>query len=48
MKLEYTDELCGESYDHDLKLISEGDDGSKSWECRRCGAEVIEDPEDEL
>ncbi len=37
------DELvCGESYDHDLRLIDERD-GWRTSECRECGAEIIED-----
>lgn len=41
------DELvCGESYDHDLRLIDEAD-GCSTWECRECGAEIYEDPDDE-
>lgn len=35
-------EICGESYDHDLELIDERA-GCRSYECRTCGAEIIED-----
>jgi hypothetical protein len=38
------EEICGESYDHDLSLISERD-GCRTYECRRCGAEIWEDDE---
>lgn len=41
-----TEPVCGESYDHDLRLIDEAD-GYATWECRECGAEVVEEPEDE-
>lgn len=36
---------CGESYDHDLRLVSFVE-GSRCWECRECGAEICEDEED--
>ena len=36
---------CGEEYEHDLHLLGEGD-GYKTWECRNCGAEIDEGPED--
>lgn len=39
------DEVCGEAYDHDLRPISERD-GACTYECRRCGAEVISETAD--
>jgi hypothetical protein len=38
------DEVCGETYDHDLETTYEGEDG-RTYVCRRCGAEIWEDPE---
>ena len=38
-------EICGESYDHDLRFIDERD-GIRTYECRGCGAEIIEEDED--
>ncbi len=38
-----TEPVCGESYDHDLRLIDERD-GSATYECRDCGAEVLTEP----
>ncbi len=38
--------ICGESYDHTLKLIDERD-GTASYECTECGAEVFDPPLDE-
>jgi hypothetical protein len=35
------DEVCGETYDHDLTLIDERD-GEATYECRVCGAEIAE------
>lgn len=35
------EEVCGESYDHDLRVIDERD-GTVTYECRNCGAEIIE------
>jgi len=35
------EEICGWSYDHDLVLVHE-DPGLTQWECRRCGAEIVE------
>jgi hypothetical protein len=35
-------EGCGWEYDHDLRLIGEGD-GERTYECRRCGAEIFEE-----
>lgn len=40
------EEVCGESYDHDLVLLDERD-GYATYECRRCYAEIYEDPEDD-
>ena len=37
------DAVCGESFDHDEELISEGEDGSKTFQCRTCGAELFEE-----
>lgn len=36
------DEICGESYDHDLTVLSD-EDGILVEECRECGAEIITD-----
>jgi hypothetical protein len=41
------EEVCGVSYDHRLKLIDERD-GSRSYECEECGAEVLEDDEEAM
>lgn len=38
--------ICGESYDHTLSLIDERD-GSRTYECRSCGAEIVEDDDEE-
>lgn len=32
---------CGEVVDHDLRLIDDRD-GARSYECKRCGAEIVE------
>jgi hypothetical protein len=40
-----TAEVCGESFDHDLRLIDEPD-GYATYECRTCGAEVFTEPDD--
>lgn len=37
--------VCGESYDHTLKLVGERD-GWSTYECTECGAEITEGPED--
>jgi predicted RNA-binding Zn-ribbon protein involved in translation (DUF1610 family) len=37
--------VCGETYDHDLRLIDKRD-GTATYECRECGAEVIDDDEE--
>lgn len=34
-------EVCGETFDHDLREISAG-----TYECRRCGAEIFEEVTD--
>lgn len=39
-------ETCGESYDHDLRLIDEAD-GYATYECRKCGAEVTTEPDNQ-
>ena len=36
------EDVCGETYDHNLRLIGEGD-GEATYECRECGAEVFEE-----
>lgn len=41
-----TEPACGESYDHDLRLI-DGREGYATYECRECGAEVATEPDDE-
>ncbi len=38
--------VCGESYDHDLRLIDERD-GYATYECRKCGAEVVTEPDEQ-
>lgn len=35
------EEVCGETFDHDLREISAG-----TYECRRCGAEIFEEVTD--
>ncbi len=37
--------ICGETYDHTLKLI-DSRDGSSTYECTECGAEIHEDDEE--
>jgi hypothetical protein len=41
-----TEPVCGESYDHDLRLIDERD-GYATYDCRECGAEVLTEPDAE-
>ncbi len=41
-----TEPVCGESNDHDVRLIDERD-GYATYECRECGAEVVTEPDDE-
>ena len=36
------EDVCGETYDHDLRLI-EDRDGMRTYECRECGAEIVVD-----
>lgn len=43
--IEDDDWVCGESFDHDLRLISEGD-GQRTYECQNCGAELWEEDDD--
>jgi hypothetical protein len=38
------DEICGETYDHDLTLIDERD-GEATYECQVCGAEITDTPD---
>jgi hypothetical protein len=40
------EDVCGDSYDHDLDLIDERD-GYCSYVCRTCGAEILTEPEPE-
>lgn len=35
-------DVCGFTYDHDLRLIGERD-GWFTYECRECGAEIFEE-----
>ena len=42
---EYEGDVCGESYDHNLRLIDERD-GCRTYECRTCGAEIFEDDDE--
>lgn len=37
---------CGVSYDHTLKLIDERD-GSRTYECTECGAEIYDEDEEQ-
>ena len=39
-------EVCGESYDHDLRLIDERD-GFATYACRECGAEIFTEPDED-
>lgn len=39
-------EECGYSFDHDEDLLSEGEDGSKTFLRRNCGAELFEEPDE--
>ena len=41
---EETEDVCGETFDHDVVVTYDEPDGMM-WECRRCGAEVWEDYE---
>lgn len=41
-----SDDICGETFDHDLRLIDERD-GDRSYECRVCGAEIYESDDQE-
>lgn len=41
------DWVCGESYDHTLRLLSEGEDGTQNFECTECGAEIWDKDSDE-
>jgi hypothetical protein len=36
--------VCGESYDHQLRLIDERD-GYAAYECIECGAEILTEPD---
>lgn len=40
------DDVCGETIDHDLREMGSAD-GITTYECRRCGAEIIEDKEEQ-
>lgn len=40
------DPVCGETYDHTLRLLDERD-GYATYECTECGAEVYEEPDGE-
>jgi hypothetical protein len=42
---EGNEEVCGESYDHDLRIVDERD-GIVAYECRNCGAEIAAEPDD--
>jgi predicted SprT family Zn-dependent metalloprotease len=37
-------DVCGETYDHKLRLIDK-QDGVSTYECRECGAEIFEEDE---
>lgn len=43
MKIELTDEMCGESYDHDFDPADVEEWPEGPWVCRRpeCGAEIF-------
>lgn len=40
-------EVCGETFDHDLLVVGVRD-GIRTYECRRCGAEVFTDEDEYL
>lgn len=40
------DWVCGESYDHDLRLVGESG-GQRTYECGNCGAEIWEEDDDD-
>lgn len=42
-----TEEVCGETYDHDLREVDRRD-GWVTWECHGCGAEILEEEEMEM
>ncbi|MEU6261831.1 hypothetical protein [Saccharopolyspora shandongensis] len=46
-EMEAEDFVCGESFDRDEELIAEGEDGSKTFQCRTCGAELFEGPDND-
>lgn len=35
---------CGFTYDHDIEITHEDQDGYLTWVCRRCGGEGWEEP----
>lgn len=39
------DDVCGETIDHDA-VLRDDRDGIKVYDCRRCGAEIIEEDEE--
>lgn len=39
-------DVCGETYDHRLDLIAERD-GWRTYSCRECGAEIIDEADDD-
>lgn len=43
------EDVCGETYDHTLKLIDEvGEaDGYGAYECTECGAEIVTEPDED-
>jgi hypothetical protein len=40
------EETCGWSFDHDIEIVYEGEDGTQ-WVCRNCGAEGWDEPDTE-
>jgi hypothetical protein len=40
----HDEEICGEAYDHQLRVIGSRD-GLTTYECLRCGAEIVDEDE---
>lgn len=41
------EEICGESFDHDLERQSDPEDEIQVFWCNNCGAEIFEESEDD-
>lgn len=39
------EDVCGESFDHELELVGESG-GMRTFECRNCGAELWEEDDE--